>query len=380
MMSMLLSRRLLVPGLLLAVSSGAVAQSGTGGTGSGAAAGSRTPRAARFDTVMLRRHDLARHDAILARFDSIRAELETLGRDAPEYARLARELTLTIARLAAEQDLPRARVELRRAEEGDVARAMSQAIVAARGGLMTLRDRTPFPKGFIGLNVEAPYHLDVRGDSAFIRYFAYPEIVSVEPDSPAERAGIMSGDQLAAYDGRDVREREVNLTRLLRPRNRITVTVRRDGTQRDYQLMVADAPRSFVTRRVLTLRDSGVLAGEVRIVPNEALAPPAPQLRSFVFSLDPARAPVAGANMVAIEDEALGRPFGVEFGLLVTSVADGPARRAGLVGGDVIVGVDGREIRSIAQLRRFMEARGDAREVTLQVIRQRQPRAITVRW
>ena len=110
--------------------------------------------------------------------------------------------------------------------------------------------------GWIGINAEAPQQRIVRGDSAYIRYFGYPEIISVEPNSPAERVGITRGDQIVAYDGADVRDREINLTRLLQPTRRITVRVRRDGEEREFPIVVSTPPRRIIERMNLNMLDS----------------------------------------------------------------------------------------------------------------------------
>ena len=55
-----------------------------------------------------------------------------------------------------------------------------------------------------------------------IRYLTHPAIVSVEPSSPAERAGLVPSDTLIAYDGEDVRDTDIAITRLLTPNKRVT--------------------------------------------------------------------------------------------------------------------------------------------------------------
>src|SRR4029077_825546 len=58
------------------------------------------------------------------------------------------------------------------------------------------------PKGYIG--IVAPGRMLVSSAGQVVEYFDYPSIVSVDPDSPAQRAGIVPGDLLLAYDGLDV--------------------------------------------------------------------------------------------------------------------------------------------------------------------------------
>ena len=106
-------------------------------------------------------------------------------------------------------------------------------------------------------------------------------------------------------------------------------------------------------------------------------ASPAPVFQNF----GPSIAPIAGAALVEITNEGLGRPFNVRSGLLVTEVLQGTlAREAGLVGGDVIVRVEGRPVTSIVELRRAMEEHSDERVLQLEIVRDKQSRPITLRW
>src|SRR5262249_38226148 len=83
-----------------------------------------------------------------------------------------------------------------------------------------------FPaKGWIGLTT-AGVHNDVeRQDAHFVQYLDYPPIVAVERKGPAQLAGVLPGDTLVAYDGVDVVTTPINMTQLLTPEKKLTLTV-----------------------------------------------------------------------------------------------------------------------------------------------------------
>ena len=311
---------------------------------------------------------------LVERLDSLRREFEGLGPDAPYRRDLSRELRLIISSLTELTQLEqraRTRVSLREAPE-----AFADARVFA-GPMASLQP------GWIGINAEAPHtRMIVRNDSAYIRYFGYPEIVSVEPNSPAERAGVIRGDQLLAYDGADLRDREINLTRLLQPSRRITITVRRDGEERQFPVVVVKPPPQVMVRRQLSLPEA---FGDNAPEPPAMLRRVAPKalLGSGIVVFDPMdveKAPVAGAKLTEIHSDELGHIFGVSSGILVTDVFSDPARSSGLRGGDVIVAADGQDVTSIAQLRRVVATHNADRAVDLEIVREKRTRSLTLRW
>jgi len=320
-------------------------------------------------------------DQLREKLDSLLRELQELGAAAPERRELARELRqvmLSLSQLERTAPLMRARGKL----EADIAEQMAGAMaLSGRASGMAHRGYVDaLPKGWIGIIVGAAQNSIVRNDSAYIRYFNYPEVVSVEPNSPAERAGITRGDQLVAYNGADVRDREINITRLLQPSRRITVRVRRDGEDRDYPLIVAQAPTEFVQRRKWSAPDAPDNDdGSVHVFPApRALAGAAPLV--LFDKLGDASAPIAGARLKEINEDSWKRIFGVPAGVFIIEVLGGPARSSGLLGGDVIVRADGREVTTIPQLRRIIERRSDERSVELEIVRRRQTRSLTLRW
>ena len=318
------------------------------------------------------------------RFDSLKHEFEGLGLDAPDRGDVLHELRTTIAALVNLGSLEQ-HVRVRVADPSAAAameRAKARAFekVQAFAGPLRLSMSSLQP-GWIGINAEAPQQRIVRGDSAYIRYFGYPEIISVEPNSPAERVGITRGDQIVAYDGADVRDREINLTRLLQPTRRITVRVRRDGEEREFPIVVSTPPRRIIERMNLNMLDSlsDGRPGRVMVLRGAPNAPGDGPLVVF-RQTDPGFIPIAGAKLAEINGESFGHIFGVSSGVLVTEVFTDPARSSGLRGGDVIVRAEGQDITRIAQLRQIIDAHADDRAIELEIVRQKRTRSLMLHW
>ena len=271
-------------------------------------------------------------------------------------------------------------------------------------------------KGWIGINAQG-FQLPPRlhDGEIFLRYMEYPKVLTVDANSPAARAGILKGDLLIAYDGADLRENEINLTRILQPLHPLTVTVDRDGERRDYPLVVAKAPPSLLVRRMESglvqldtaplppmrsyggLRQGGAGAragaggrgtsgeptarGSIYVLPPDRFDVPVPAPaeapRIFMRSFSDG---ILGAQ-TAVVDAELGDNFGVDAGVLLVHVAESsPARNSGLRSGDVIVKANGEDVTSIAQLRRIVAGAGDDRHVELRVVRQKKPMTVMLRW
>jgi PDZ domain-containing protein len=350
----------------------------------------------RGDTVYVQTLRRTR-DRLEERLDSLQREFEALGTDAPDRVDLSRELRTLLTSLdnltQLERDL-RSRVPESTAGALLRSRVRVEAMPSARALVGVRRSSmASLQPGWIGINAEAPHTwIRVQSDSAYIRYFGYPEVVSVEPNSPAERAGINRGDQLVAYDGTDLRDREVNLTRVLQPSRRLRVTVRRDGEEREFSVVVGTPPPQVIERRMLS-----VPGGDADTPEALVMVSPAPRVRVgalpggrgsagagagvVLFNrLDPETAPVAGAQLVEIHGDAFAHIFGVPGGVLVTDVFSDPARASGLRGGDVVLRADGQDLTTVAQFRRIVAAHRADRTVDLEIVRQKRPRTLTLHW
>ncbi|HUQ46081.1 MAG TPA: PDZ domain-containing protein [Gemmatimonadaceae bacterium] len=313
-----------------------------------------------------------------------------------------------LARRMSDLDAPllRARVQVAPMMDERDATAMSSALRQARASQLVM------PRGWLGIVVSGTAREPRIADGELIiRYLTHPEIVSVEPSSPAERAGLIPSDTLVAYDGRDVRDRDISLTRLLRPNARVLVRIRREGRTRDIPVTIADVPSRIRLRSEATFeaRAPRAVAGvpEAMLfprgpVPATMLAPRAAMGTSApmtpVLSMPPVptmpRVPtpamimgygfngVAGAQLAALTD-GLARTVGVRSGVLVTYAAVGsPAHSSGLRDGDVIVRVDGEPVRTVTDVRDRVQRAADDGEstVALECVRDRKPLKVLLRW
>ena len=167
-------------------------------------------------------------------------------------------------------------------------------------------------------------------------------VLSVEKDGPADKAGVEAGDIVVKVDGRNV-EKQGDLPRFvgsIKPGNKSTLQVFRRGATRDLSLTVAEFEADRPTRR----------AG-------------APEPGSS--------APVVKAILgLTVSDltEAQKRELRIRGGVKVEAV-DGPAARAGLREGDVILSMDNTEIADSKQFIAVATKAEKARAVSVMVRR-----------
>jgi len=149
-------------------------------------------------------------------------------------------------------------------------------------------------------------------------------VSTVEKGSPADRAGVLVGDVILAVDGRPV-EQSVDLPRIIgetRPGNAVSLQVWRQGVAKDLKVTVGEAP-----------------ADRVAAAAPETSAPTQSKLG------------VAVRPVSAEEKQRLG----IDGGVFVER-ADGPAARAGIRPGDVILAVGSQKIASAEELKRVIDA------------------------
>src|SRR5215831_12475672 len=167
-------------------------------------------------------------------------------------------------------------------------------------------------------------------------------VSSVSEGSPAERAGIKTGDIITEYDGRKV-ERASDLPR----------AVAATPVGRDVKLtVVRDGKPVTLTAKVAALDTK-----EAAEADNNGGEKAKPALGLAVQPLTPAIAQQLGVS--------------AKQGLVVQDVMDGsPAADAGFQRGDVIVEVDKKPVKSVAELRESVAKHGKGTQMLFRVQRE----------
>ena len=163
---------------------------------------------------------------------------------------------------------------------------------------------------------------------------------SVESGGPAERAGVEAGDIVTKVDGKAV-ERFGDLPRMVgssKPGTKVTLQLFRRGAYRDVSVTVVE----FEAERAASA------------TPKEPVKPPV----------------VQGALGLAVADltEAQRRDMKVKGGVRIET-AEGPAARAGLREGDVVLSIDNTELTSAKQFEAIVAKLDKAKPVTVLVRR-----------
>ncbi len=141
-------------------------------------------------------------------------------------------------------------------------------------------------------------------------------VASVEPGSPAQKAGLQRGDVILKYDGKVI-ESASELPRLVagsKPGTAATLDLWRQGASRSIKVTLGEFPAE------------------------------AASTRSAATSQSPNRLGLAVSELPAAGRKALG----VAFGVLVEAV-EGPAEKTQIRRGDVIIAVDNTDLTSIRQ-------------------------------
>ena len=190
------------------------------------------------------------------------------------------------------------------------------------------------------------------------------EITRVEDGSPAEKAGLKSGDVVLEYNGQRVEGME-QFGRL----------VHETPPAREVKLLIS---RNGVTQTVAATVQTRKLKNLATVMPNFEMNMPEMHLPDMPQIFTTWRSPVLG-----VEAESLGSQlaayFGVKDGVLVRSVAkDTAAEKAGIKAGDVITKVDGSTVTTSNELVSAIHSASSKKSFPVELMRDRHETSLTV--
>lgn len=161
-------------------------------------------------------------------------------------------------------------------------------------------------------------------------------VAQASADGPAGRAGILAGDIIVKFNGREVERSSAlpPMVGLVRPGQTVPVEVVRSGETVVLNVTIEELP------------DAPRIAGQ-------GASP----------TLD-----LLGMQVESAPEELL-TELGLEYGVVVRAVNGGPARSAGLQAGDVVTQVGGAEIRSAQAFKNMVDELPTDRPIPVLVVR-----------
>ena len=175
-------------------------------------------------------------------------------------------------------------------------------------------------RGRLGVTIQ-PLTQDLA-DSFGLKKAQGALVSAVEPGGPAEKAGIRAGDIILAVDGHGI-DQSIDLPRTIgesRPGTAVKLRIWRQGVTREVSASLGEIP-----------------AEKIASAPGNAAE-------------KPGKLGVAVRPLTAEERKEIG----AEGGLLVEA-AEGPAGRAGVQPGDVILALNNQPVKNVDQLRRLVD-------------------------
>lgn len=209
-------------------------------------------------------------------------------------------------------------------------------------------------------------------------------IEKVMEGSPAEKAGLQAGDVIVRFNGEEITSVR-KLTRLLgetSPDHQAKLTVIRTGGEREFIATLGKRPMPKfeeggfsmnMPRAPFPQGDFPTMPPMPRMeqVPRVEGSPEGP----FVWRVGSGRRIGVGVTPLT---KQLSEHFGVTGGVLINEVrADSPAAKAGLKAGDIIVEIDGKEVKGEGDLIRAIGEKKEG-DVSLTIMRDRNRQTIRV--
>lgn len=262
-------------------------------------------------------------------------------------------------------------------------RTFSIGLIAALSAVpLAARAQGPQSKGWVGVVITTGIGQTDRGGSMVFN--DYPIIESIEPGSPAERAGLMTGDVIISINSQDLRKNPVPPSAMLEPGQKVIFRYKRNDVLKSVAILVEPRPAGNPQTIALSLIGPAPSPergeGQSQRVTIRRSMPPMVEISPLATPSGRPSIGVAGALLTQLNDDLRDALSVKGNGVFVINVEIGtPAGESGLKSGDVILRADREAVSNPGELLRIMRANAE-NAVRLQIIRKRKPQVVTLRW
>jgi len=240
--------------------------------------------------------------------------------------------------------------------------AVAVPIDVVRKVATEIREKGKVQRGWLGVSI-----IENRNEEI--------EVYDVDTDSPAEKEGIRKGDIIVEFDGEKVTSSNIlaHDIRMHRPGDKVDIVVKRDDKTKNYKVELSEYSEKNI---MAEFKEKFPLLFSPDKFRLEKITKP----EGWYFSLVEKERNHIGVYLEEINRD-LSEYFGVNkgTGLLVTKVVkDGPAEKAGLRVGDVIIKSDGKRIEKMIELEEIIQRKKAEEKISLEVVRDTKVKKIEV--
>ncbi|RPI97678.1 MAG: PDZ domain-containing protein [Candidatus Aminicenantes bacterium] len=266
-----------------------------------------------------------------------------------------------------------------RAEAPSSGMALAVPIDIVRDVVAQIKDKGRVERGWLGVGIGQ----DEDGRTI---------IGTIDPESPAELAKLRPGDVVLRIGDRDIASPDVLAAeiRKRKPGQEVVLQIERGGEPMDIKVKLGELAEGDAMKE-MDLRFPGLFRPDAQI-PSPAPQPGAPKSAPKQGAPRP-RFSAPGAPQWTFEtrkyiglycgelNPELAAHFGVKEGtaLIIGKVTEGgPAAKAKLQVGDIIVSVDGKRVGTVNELIDLIQAKPKGAKVRLEVLRDKKPMTFDV--
>ncbi|MDX5299989.1 MAG: PDZ domain-containing protein, partial [Gammaproteobacteria bacterium] len=175
------------------------------------------------------------------------------------------------------------------------------------------------------------------------------QVAEVVAESPAENPGMKAGDVIVSYNGQaiDRTEELPPLVGRVPAGGTAELDVVREGQRQRIQVTIAELPDD----------------GQAQAAPGGGAAAPSNLL---------------GVTVEALTEQQL-KEAGIDSGVLITGVSEGPGRVAGLQPGDILRRLNNQALRSVADFEKALAGLPRDKAIPMLVVRQGNPSFMVIK-